>query len=174
MLEPATQSAARRTARVQPQNHLPPSTGFKQLKKVEDLTSTTGKSANSAEDDAKAGGNYLGVSEPQILADGSLSPPGADGDNYSVAVKRDSAPLPRHSGSGAPRPKSSRNVGYRLGRRKELYEKRKRISDYSLAFALFGLLVMVLETELTMANVYTKVSRGDSFLLRKWRNTRRR
>ena len=49
------------------------------------------------------------------------------------------------------------NVGYRLGRRKALYEKRKKISDYCLVFGMFGIVAMILETELTMANVYIKV-----------------
>ena len=51
------------------------------------------------------------------------------------------------------------NVGYRLGKRKALFEKRKRISDYALVFGMFGIIVMVVETELSMANVYGKVSR---------------
>lgn len=50
------------------------------------------------------------------------------------------------------------NVGYRLGKRKALYERRKRISDYCLVFGMFGIAVMVLETELTMAKVYEKVN----------------
>lgn len=49
------------------------------------------------------------------------------------------------------------NVGYRLGRRKQLYEKRKKVSDYCLVFGMFGIIAMVLETELTMADIYTKV-----------------
>ncbi|PAA74059.1 hypothetical protein BOX15_Mlig020030g2 [Macrostomum lignano] len=51
----------------------------------------------------------------------------------------------------------SKNVGYRLGRRRQLYEKRKRLSDYALAFGMFGIFVMILETELTMAKLYEKV-----------------
>ena len=49
------------------------------------------------------------------------------------------------------------NVGYRLGKRKELFEKRKRISDYALVFGMFGIIVMVVETELSMSYVYNKV-----------------
>ena len=49
------------------------------------------------------------------------------------------------------------NVGYRLGRRKVLFEKRKRLSDYALVFGMFGIIVMVVETELSMAHVYEKV-----------------
>lgn len=50
------------------------------------------------------------------------------------------------------------NVGYRLGRRKALFEKRKRISDYALVMGMFGIIVMVVENELSSAGVYTKVS----------------
>lgn len=50
------------------------------------------------------------------------------------------------------------NVGYRLGRRKALFEKRKRISDYALVMGMFGIIVMVIENELSSAGVYTKVN----------------
>lgn len=50
------------------------------------------------------------------------------------------------------------NVGYRLGRRKALFEKRKRISDYALVMGMFGIIVMVIENELSSAGVYRKVN----------------
>ncbi|XP_030569146.1 small conductance calcium-activated potassium channel protein isoform X4 [Drosophila novamexicana] len=50
------------------------------------------------------------------------------------------------------------NVGYRLGKRKALFEKRKRISDYALVMGMFGIIVMVIENELSSAGVYTKAS----------------
>ncbi|XP_055911363.1 small conductance calcium-activated potassium channel protein isoform X3 [Eupeodes corollae] len=50
------------------------------------------------------------------------------------------------------------NVGYRLGRRKALFEKRKRISDYALVMGMFGIVVMVIENELSSADIYTKAS----------------
>jgi hypothetical protein len=49
------------------------------------------------------------------------------------------------------------NEGYRLGKRKLLFEKRKRISDYALVMALFGIFMMVVENELTSASVFNKV-----------------
>lgn len=49
------------------------------------------------------------------------------------------------------------NVGYRLGKRKLLFEKRKRISDYALVMGMFGIIMMVIENELSSAGVYTKV-----------------
>ncbi|XP_017754815.1 PREDICTED: small conductance calcium-activated potassium channel protein isoform X2 [Eufriesea mexicana] len=62
------------------------------------------------------------------------------------------------SGSIGPGSKHKPNVGYRLGRRKALFEKRKRISDYALVMGMFGIIVMVIENELSSANVYTKAS----------------
>lgn len=53
--------------------------------------------------------------------------------------------------------RTSRKECYRLGRRKLLFEKRRKASDYALFFAMIGLLLMVLEQELTMAKVYDKV-----------------
>jgi potassium intermediate/small conductance calcium-activated channel subfamily N member 3 len=53
--------------------------------------------------------------------------------------------------------KEKPNVGYRLGRRKALFEKRKRISDYALVMGMFGIIVMVIENELSSADVYRKV-----------------
>lgn len=61
------------------------------------------------------------------------------------------------SGSLQGSQKHKPNVGYRLGRRKALFEKRKRISDYALVMGMFGIIVMVIENELSSAGVYTKV-----------------
>ncbi|XP_031785256.1 small conductance calcium-activated potassium channel protein isoform X3 [Nasonia vitripennis] len=62
------------------------------------------------------------------------------------------------SGSIGAASKHKPNVGYRLGRRKALFEKRKRISDYALVMGMFGIIVMVIENELSSAGVYTKAS----------------
>ena len=56
--------------------------------------------------------------------------------------------------------RTSRKECYRLGRRKLLFEKRRRASDYALFFAMMGLLFMVIEEELTMARIYGKVKRS--------------
>ncbi|XP_038628502.1 small conductance calcium-activated potassium channel protein 1 isoform X2 [Tachyglossus aculeatus] len=61
-------------------------------------------------------------------------------------------------------PKKNQNVGYRLGHRRALFEKRKRLSDYALIFGMFGIVVMVTETELSWG-VYTKES-SYSFALK--------
>lgn len=48
------------------------------------------------------------------------------------------------------------NVGYRLAKRKELFKRRRVVCDFALFFALVGIVLMVAETELYMAGVYTK------------------
>ncbi len=52
--------------------------------------------------------------------------------------------------------KNRSNAGYQIGRRKELFEKRKLISDFALVFGLFGVIVMVIESELASYGFYTK------------------
>uniref|UniRef100_A0A1A8H9B5 Potassium intermediate/small conductance calcium-activated channel, subfamily N, member 3 n=1 Tax=Nothobranchius korthausae TaxID=1143690 RepID=A0A1A8H9B5_9TELE len=62
----------------------------------------------------------------------------------------------RSSTSKAPKRKNQ-NIGYKLGHRRALFEKRKRLSDYALIFGMFGIVVMVIETELSWG-VYSKSS----------------
>lgn len=64
--------------------------------------------------------------------------------------------LVREGGGSAPQ-KKNKDIGYKLGHRRALFEKRKRLSDYALIFGMFGIVVMVTETELSWG-VYTKVS----------------
>ncbi|KAK7805136.1 hypothetical protein U0070_004262 [Myodes glareolus] len=59
-------------------------------------------------------------------------------------------------GSGKPP-----TVSHRLGHRRALFEKRKRLSDYALIFGMFGIVVMVTETELSWG-VYTKLFLVDN------------
>jgi len=59
-------------------------------------------------------------------------------------------------------PGSRQNVGYRLGLRNLLFERRKRVADYSLVCALFGLVVVVVETEMSLAQFYDKVRFSSS------------
>lgn len=61
----------------------------------------------------------------------------------------------RRRGGRAPQ-KKNKDIGYKLGHRRVLFEKRKRLSDYALIFGMFGIVVMVTETELSWG-VYTKV-----------------
>ncbi|XP_037609236.1 small conductance calcium-activated potassium channel protein 2 isoform X2 [Sebastes umbrosus] len=54
-----------------------------------------------------------------------------------------------HSGGGKSGKKKNQNIGEKLGHRRALFEKRKRLSDYALIFGMFGIVVMVIETELS-------------------------
>ena len=65
-------------------------------------------------------------------------------------------PLAIRSGSTDRKDKKS-SVGYRLGKRKLLFEKRRRISDYALIFGMTGVLLMIIETEFSMSKYYDKV-----------------
>jgi len=68
-----------------------------------------------------------------------------------------------HSGETKRVERTSRKECYRLGRRKLLFEKRRKASDYALFFAMIGLFLMVLEQELTMAKVYDKVKKKKQY-----------
>uniref|UniRef100_A0A8C5IS68 KCNN1 protein n=1 Tax=Junco hyemalis TaxID=40217 RepID=A0A8C5IS68_JUNHY len=67
-------------------------------------------------------------------------------------------------GQGVAEERRNQNIGYKLGHRRALFEKRKRLSDYALIFGMFGIVVMVTETELSWG-VYTKES-SYSFALK--------
>ncbi|XP_005090058.2 small conductance calcium-activated potassium channel protein-like [Aplysia californica] len=62
-----------------------------------------------------------------------------------------------------PNPKFE-NVGIRLALRKELYAKRKKICDASLAMALVGIVLMIVETELAAAEVIRRTDITSIFL----------
>lgn len=79
---------------------------------------------------------------------------------------RSSAPVPYSTadgggggaggGGGKQGKKKNQNIGQKLGHRRALFEKRKRLSDYALIFGMFGIVVMVIETELSWG-AYGKV-----------------
>ena len=62
------------------------------------------------------------------------------------------------------RSSNTNNIGIRLGERRKLFEKRKRLSDYALMFGMFGIVVMVIETELTSGNLAEKVRPALSYI----------
>ncbi|GAB5583909.1 small conductance calcium-activated potassium channel protein 2 isoform X1 [Prionailurus iriomotensis] len=70
-------------------------------------------------------------------------------------------PGPATAAGSATFPKANKrknqNIGYKLGHRRALFEKRKRLSDYALIFGMFGIVVMVIETELSWG-LYSKDS----------------
>lgn len=65
--------------------------------------------------------------------------------------------------------RKNQNIGYKLGHRRALFEKRKRLSDYALIFGMFGIVVMVIETELSWG-LYSKVGAAVSLYTLNKRN----
>ena len=52
--------------------------------------------------------------------------------------------------------KKTKDISYRLGQRRALFGKRKQLSDYALVCGMFGIIAMVIETELSRT-FYSKV-----------------
>ncbi|XP_067395325.1 small conductance calcium-activated potassium channel protein 3 [Emydura macquarii macquarii] len=103
--------------------------------------------------------------EPPAHAAAAGRPPGPP----AHAAAALALPPPRHANAARRHPpagpgafarapkRKHQNIGYRLGHRRALFEKRKRLSDYALIFGMFGIVVMVIETELSWG-LYAKDS----------------
>uniref|UniRef100_A0A8C9X1Q9 Potassium calcium-activated channel subfamily N member 1 n=1 Tax=Sander lucioperca TaxID=283035 RepID=A0A8C9X1Q9_SANLU len=73
-------------------------------------------------------------------------------------VQRSSTPASNKS-------KKSKDISYRLGQRKALFGKRKQLSDYALVCGMFGIIVMVIETEMSRGfyskeSIYSYILKG--------------
>ncbi|KAH1023437.1 small conductance calcium-activated potassium channel protein isoform X1 [Dendroctonus ponderosae] len=120
---------------------------FRQLRKPVSTLSIPGAVKNSSRDSTGGGGKMQQEEGAGVALVGHVDYPRFMEDRtIGTAYKGPS------SGSLKHKP----NVGYRLGRRKALFEKRKRISDYALVMGMFGIIVMVIENELSSAGVYRK------------------
>ncbi|XP_068175987.1 small conductance calcium-activated potassium channel protein 2-like [Antennarius striatus] len=89
-------------------------------------------------------------------------------DDFSKVVGEDSSKANSETLSGEegsiPQ-KKTKDISYRLGQRKVLFVKRKQLSDYALVCGMFGIVVMVIETELSRGpyskeSVYSYVLKG--------------
>ncbi|XP_022618926.1 small conductance calcium-activated potassium channel protein 1 [Seriola dumerili] len=89
-------------------------------------------------------------------------------DAFSKVIREDSSKansdnLTREEG-GVPQ-KKTKDISYRLGQRRALFGKRKQLSDYALVCGMFGIIVMVIETELSRGyynkeSIYSYVLKG--------------
>lgn len=97
------------------------------------------------------------LQKPESLQsiDGSMK--GGNTEDPGIALVGVNSEYPNYTDEKE-RSQNKANVGYRLGRRKILFEKRRKISDYALVFGMFGITVMIIENELSSAHIYTKVS----------------
>ncbi|XP_036070181.1 small conductance calcium-activated potassium channel protein 1 [Oryzias melastigma] len=82
--------------------------------------------------------------------------PGAKFPSLSHAHSPQHSPKRKEDAKNDPYWKS-RNIGWRLVRRRALFLRRQRLNDCALAVGLFGVLMMVMETELSWS-VYSKSS----------------
>lgn len=73
----------------------------------------------------------------------------------------DFKPLPTPAPNKSSNNKGGMSIGYRLGYRRTLFERRKRLSDYSLIFGMFGICIMIIETELTSKGIKNQNSFND-------------
>ncbi|KAF7262609.1 hypothetical protein EG68_00120 [Paragonimus skrjabini miyazakii] len=72
--------------------------------------------------------------------------------------KLDTKPDLRTKRARRPTERFTKGIGYHLGRRQYLLERRRRMADFCLAFGLFGMIAAFLDTEMTARAVYTKSS----------------
>ena len=82
-----------------------------------------------------------------------------DDENSSIAT----TPSPTHGSFGILSPFD--NIGYKLSRRKHLINRRRTIVNIELALALFGILLMLIETELFFGG-YTTKSEAPSIIIK--------
>ncbi|ELT96822.1 hypothetical protein CAPTEDRAFT_22890, partial [Capitella teleta] len=53
------------------------------------------------------------------------------------------------------------NVGYRLAKRKGFFQRRKVVCDFALAFAILGIVLMIVETEISIAHITNGVAKDN-------------
>ncbi|XP_030756176.1 small conductance calcium-activated potassium channel protein isoform X2 [Sitophilus oryzae] len=126
---------------------------FRQLRKPVSTLSIPGAVKNSSRDSAGGGGKMQQEEGAGVALVGHVDYP---------RFMEDRTIGTGYKGPSSGSLKHKPNVGYRLGRRKALFEKRKRISDYALVMGMFGIIVMVIENELSSAGVYRKLFMIDN------------
>lgn len=77
-------------------------------------------------------------------------------DAFSKVIREDSSKANSENLTRGEPQKKTKDISYRLGQRKALFGKRKQLSDYALVCGMFGIIVMVIETELSRGS-YSKV-----------------
>ncbi|VEL38229.1 unnamed protein product [Protopolystoma xenopodis] len=138
------------------------------VSKAKFRTSSSSTSSSSSDSSSSLNGDpdmsLMGPRVFQRRGGGEVQPPGAPGGPRGLGpqplvqkANLTGGNISKMRGNVNAQRLHNRNIGWRLGRRKELNERRRRISDYSLSFALFGLAVMILETEMTMNSIYGKI-----------------
>ncbi|KAA8589467.1 small conductance calcium-activated potassium channel protein 1b [Etheostoma spectabile] len=89
-------------------------------------------------------------------------------DAFSKVIREDSSKANSENRSrdeGSVPQKKTKDISYRLGQRKVLFGKRKQLSDYALVCGMFGIIVMVIETEMSRGfynkeSIYSYILKG--------------
>uniref|UniRef100_A0A670J3U5 Potassium calcium-activated channel subfamily N member 2 n=3 Tax=Bifurcata TaxID=1329961 RepID=A0A670J3U5_PODMU len=120
-------------------------------------TASAAAAAAAAASSASGAGPEIVVSKPEHNNSNNLALYGSSGGGGGGGGSQ------TNSGGGGSKSskKKNQNIGYKLGHRRALFEKRKRLSDYALIFGMFGIVVMVIETELSWG-AYTKLFMVDN------------
>uniref|UniRef100_A0AAY4AN26 Calmodulin-binding domain-containing protein n=2 Tax=Denticeps clupeoides TaxID=299321 RepID=A0AAY4AN26_9TELE len=113
---------------------------------------------NLIESDSSSGASSLSPSQnPPEIVISSKEDTHYGGAAYEMSVYNQNHALSESRTASKASKRKNQNIGYKLGHRRALFEKRKRLSDYALIFGMFGIVVMVIETELSWG-VYNKSS----------------
>lgn len=155
--------AAHERQREVPPNSLMVSTGQPPVQSPPEIVISSREDSpyppRAAYDLAEPSSNQMSIyHQNHALVEGSRRPAGGRGSRQGAGgVRTAGAEVRGGSGTSKAPKRKNQNIGYKLGHRRALFEKRKRLSDYALIFGMFGIVVMVIETELSWG-VYTKVS----------------
>ncbi|XP_071743733.1 small conductance calcium-activated potassium channel protein isoform X15 [Lepeophtheirus salmonis] len=123
--------------------------------------------SNSNNDDKNVKSSFVSLDEKSLVSQhktlkkplstvsipGTMTKKSIDGE-AGIALVGVHTDFPKYTEDKRMPPDTS--LSHRLGRRKALFEKRKRISDYALVMGMFGIITMVIENELSSAGVYSK------------------
>lgn len=127
---------------------------------------TSNNNATTTTTTGGSGGTTITNNSNQINSGGNSSGSAGGGggggnrnriNNENTALCQSTRTNLRDSSSISNRKEKKTSVGYRLGKRKLLFEKRRQISDYALIFAMTGVFLMIVETEFSMSLLYSKV-----------------
>ena len=121
---------------------------------VNTTTTNTGNNNNNNNNNTNSNSNNNNTNRNNTLCNNIGN---GHADNENTALCQSPHLTARSLSNSSNRKEKKTSVGYRLGKRKLLFEKRRKISDYALIFAMTGVFLMIIETEFSMSKLYNKV-----------------
>ena len=104
---------------------------------------------------------------PLVGRNGGFQLYGEDNNSPSSSPRKvpnpnmDAAPQMSYAGSRKKKNRKYDNVGYRLAMRKSFFQRRKVVCDFALAFAILGIVLMIVETEISIQNIVDEVAKDN-------------